>query len=156
MAERKSHRKVFIISGIIAAIMFGFCFVMVPLYSMFCKATGINTSVASAELTTPAASQVISDTADMSREILVQFTATNNMGMPWNFYPETKMIRVHPGEKTKVYFYAKNTTSNKMIAQAIPAMTPTEAISHFHKIECFCFNQQTLQAGESKDMGLVF
>ncbi|RDI42443.1 cytochrome c oxidase assembly protein [Aquicella lusitana] len=157
MVEKKSHRKIFIIGGIVAVLMFGFCFAMVPLYTLICKKTGINTtSVAGTELTKPSVAAALGKNIDMSREITVQFTATNHMGMPWDFYPRTKSVKVHPGEKVQVYFYAKNPTEKNMTAQAIPAMTPTEAISHFHKIECFCFNQQKLKAGESREMGLLF
>lgn len=155
MTEQKSHRKVFIIGGIAAGIMFAFCFAMVPLYSVICKKTGINTTL-STDLITPALAEQISKETDLSREITVQFTATNHMGMPWEFYPQTKSVRVHPGEKTKVYFYAKNPTEKDMTAQAIPSMTPTDSIAHFHKIECFCFNQQSLKAGETRNMALVF
>ncbi len=76
--------------------------------------------------------------------------------MPWEFYPKTKSMVVHPGESNKVMFYAKNTTDKAMTVQAIPSMTPVESISHFHKIQCFCFNQQTLQPRESKDMPMIF
>lgn len=155
MTERKSHRKVYIIGGIAAAIMFGFCFAIVPLYGLICKRAGLNTTL-STDLITPAKSEAISQNADLSREVIVQFTATNHMGMPWDFYPKAKMVKVHPGQKNKIYFYAKNPTTKDMTAQAIPSMTPTDAIAHFHKIECFCFNQQKLKAGESKDMVMVF
>lgn len=155
MSTQKSHKKIFVIGGIVAAIMFGFCFAMVPLYSVLCKATGINQSIGT-NLITPAYSEELSKNADLSREIIVQFTATNHMGMPWDFYPKQKFVKVHPGEKKQIYFYAKNPTKNSMVAQAIPGMTPVEAIAHFHKIECFCFNQQTLQSGEEKDMGMLF
>src|SRR3990167_10184690 len=153
---QKSHRKIFIMGGIAAVVMFGFCFAMVPLYSLLCKVTGANTSVANAALITPALAESISKASDFNREVIVQFTATNHMGMPWDFYPKLKSIKIHPGEKVKVYFYAKNPTDKLMTAQAIPSMTPPTSISHFHKIECFCFNQQTLKAGESRDMALVF
>jgi cytochrome c oxidase assembly protein subunit 11 len=152
----KSHRKIFIIGGIVAAIMFGFCFAMVPLYSLICKATGINTSAPSGELITPSTAAVSKQGADLTREVTIQFIAMNHMGMPWDFYPKTKTIRIHPGENNTVYFYAKNTTSKLMTVQAIPSMTPPEALSHFHKIECFCFRQQTLGAGKSKDMAIIF
>lgn len=155
MSENNSHKKVFLIAGVAAAVMFAFCFAMVPLYSLLCKKTGINQSM-STDLITPAASEAISKAADTSREITVQFTATNHMGMPWQFYPKEKSVRVHPGEKKQIYFYAKNPTKNTMEVQAIPSMTPAESIAHFHKIECFCFNRQTLQPGESKDMGILF
>ncbi len=156
MVAQKSNRKIFVTGGIVAAIMFGFCFAMVPLYSLICQKTGINTSAANVSLITPAQSDEISKSADLSREITVQFTATNHMGMPWDFYPRTKMVKVHPGEKTKIIFYAKNPTGRDMTAQAIPSMTPTDAITHFHKIQCFCFDQQTLKARESRDMAMVF
>jgi len=156
MAEQKSHRKIFIIGGIATVIMFAFCFAMVPLYNLLCKVTGTNTSAAGSALITPAEAESISKTTDFSREVKVQFTATNHNGMPWDFYPQTKFVNVHPGEKTTVYFHAKNTTGKTMTVQAIPSMTPTEALGHFHKIECFCFHQQTLKAGENKEMALVF
>ncbi len=155
MPERKSHRKIFIIGGIAAAIMFGFCFAIVPFYSVICKVTGINTSVRVTELVSPAKADP-SLTVDKTRDVMVQFVATNHMGLPWDFYPRVKTIRVHPGENAKVYFYAKNTTAKLMSVQAIPSMTPTDSLGHFHKIECFCFKQQTLKAGESKEMPLIF
>lgn len=155
MADKKSHRKVILIGGIAIAAMFGFCFAMVPLYSLLCKSTGMNTSLAT-DLITPTASAALSKNTDLSREVIVQFTATNHMGMPWDFYPRHKFVKVHPGEKKSVYFYARNPTDHQMTAQAIPSMTPGEAIGHFHKIECFCFNQQTLKSHENKDMGIVF
>lgn len=153
---RQSNKKIFIIGGIATAIMFGFCFAMVPLYSIICQATGMNTAVSGSMLITPAQSAELSKGTDMSREITMQFTSTNHMGMPWDFYPRTKTMTVHPGEKATVYFYAKNPTEKEMTAQAIPSMTPSESLGHLHKIECFCFHQQTLKAGESKEMALVF
>ncbi|OGT42232.1 MAG: cytochrome c oxidase assembly protein [Gammaproteobacteria bacterium RIFCSPHIGHO2_12_FULL_37_34] len=154
--SNKSNRNVLLITSTVAIIMFGFCFAMVPLYSLLCKATGTNTSSRGAMLITPAMADTISKSTDLTREITVQFTATNHMGMPWDFYPRTKAITVHPGEKAKIYFYAKNTTTHDMTVQAIPSMTPPESLGHLHKIECFCFRQQTLKAGESRDMPMVF
>jgi cytochrome c oxidase assembly protein subunit 11 len=156
MPEKKSHRKIYIIGAIAAAVMFGFSFAMVPLYNLICQVTGSNTTVANSMLITKAQSDQISQSTDLSRDIKVQFVATNHNGMPWDFYPRTKSVMVHPGQKQTVYFYAKNTTDKTMTVQAIPSMTPAEAMTHFHKIECFCFRQQTLKAGESKEMGLTF
>src|SRR5262245_38896342 len=156
MSGQKSHRKVFAVTGTIAAIMFAFCFAMVPLYSLICKATGVNTSVPNGGLLTSVSATPEKDAADLSRTITVQFVALKHNGMPWDFYPRTKSIQVHPGENNKVFFYAKNTTSKTMSMQAIPSMTPPEALSHFHKVQCFCFNQQTLKAGESKEMPMIF
>ncbi|EKD71419.1 MAG: cytochrome c oxidase assembly protein [uncultured bacterium] len=152
MAGHQKHRKIYVLSGTAALIMFGFCFAIVPFYSAICKATGINTSLR-ADLITPSTSK---EGVDLSREVTVQFIAMNNMGLPWDFYPRVKSIRVHPGENNKVYFHAKNPTGKDMTVQAIPSMTPTEALSHFHKIQCFCFNQQTLRAYEGREMPLIF
>lgn len=157
MKTPKSHRNIFIYGGIAAVLMFGFCFAMVPFYNLICKKTGINPSFQNAALVKPAQVAALNHYGvDNNREVLVQFVATNHMGMPWEFFPNTKFIKVHPGENAKVYFHAKNPTAKTMTAQAIPSMTPTDSISHFHKIECFCFNQQTLAAKESKEMALVF
>lgn len=156
MAEqKKSHKKVFVIGGFMAVVMYFFSFAIVPFYSLICKATGLNTSVPSAELLTAYAASA-KKPADLTREITVQFSAINHMGMTWDFFPRTQSIKVHPGENAKVYFYAKNTQDRTMSVQAIPSMTPPDAISHFHKIECFCFRQQTLKGRESREMPLVF
>jgi cytochrome c oxidase assembly protein subunit 11 len=155
MSGQRSHRKIFIIGGIVAAIMFTFCFAMVPLYSLICKKTGINTSAANSSLLTQVSAQT-NEQPDLSRTITVQFVATNHNGLPWEFYPRTKVMKVHPGENNKVIFYAKNTTEKRMSVQAIPSMTPTDALNYFHKIECFCFTQQTLDKKESKEMPMIF
>lgn len=155
MADKKSHRKIFIFGGIAAAIMFGFCFAMVPLYSLICKTTGINSSAPNTDLLSPVSADTAS-TPDLSREVTVQFVAIDHMGLPWDFYPKEKSVKIHPGENTKVYFFAKNTTDKPMTVQAIPSLTPSESIGHFHKIECFCFKQQSLKGHESKDMALIF
>lgn len=156
MSKQKSNRKVFVIGGIVAAVMFAFAFAMVPLYSLLCKTTGVNTSVANSGLLTSVSAIPEKDAADLSRTITVQFVAVNHNGMPWDFYPRTKSIKVHPGENNEVYFHAKNTTAKKMSVQAIPSMTPLEALSHFHKVQCFCFTQQTLKGGESREMLMKF
>jgi cytochrome c oxidase assembly protein subunit 11 len=155
MAEKKSHRKIIIMGSIASVLMFGFCFAMVPLYSLICKATGINTSVPSAQLLTPAYADSQGG-PDFSREVTIQFVTVEHMGLPWEFYPRTKSIHVHPGENAKVFFYVKNTTDRPMTVQAIPSITPPESMKHFHKIECFCFTQQSLNAHEGKYMPLIF
>jgi cytochrome c oxidase assembly protein subunit 11 len=155
MSAPKSHRKVVIIGGLATAMMFGFCFAVVPFYSMICKATGLSTAVP-VELVTQSGGTETKGLPGEMREVLVQFTATNHMGMPWEFYPKTKSVKVQVGKNSTVIFYAKNTTDKDMTVQAVPSMTPSEAISHFHKIECFCFKQQSLNAHVGRDMPLIF
>ncbi|PCJ34677.1 MAG: cytochrome c oxidase assembly protein [Cellvibrionales bacterium] len=136
---------------VVAAIgMFVFAvFVMPPLYDVFCELTGIGGK-------TKGQYEGAAVAVDAEREIKIQFVATNNGAMPWEFSPLDYQVRVHPGEKTAVEFYAKNPTSRDMVAQAVPNITPNNAAEFFHKTECFCFNKQELKAGEETNMGLVF
>ena len=76
--------------------------------------------------------------------------------MPWEFRAPVESVRVHPGESKRVAFHARNGTDRDMVAQAIPSVTPTSAAKYLQKTECFCFNRQPLQAGETAEMPVVF
>ena len=82
--------------------------------------------------------------------------ASNNDGMPWEFRPTDTVLRVHPGEVSDTVFFARNPMPKDMVAQAIPSVSPARAAAYFHKTECFCFNQQPLQAGDDTEMPLQF
>lgn len=86
----------------------------------------------------------------------MQFLATNNASMPWQFSPQQQSIKVHPGEETLVNYLAKNSTSEDMVAQAVPSLVPFKAAEYFHKTECFCFNRQPLAAGKDANLPLSF
>ena len=137
--------------SVLACAMFAFVFVvMVPLYNVMCDVLGINGKTSGTAYTAvPAA-------VDTSREITVQFIATNNNDMPWVFRPEVRQVTVHPGEATDTVFYAANPTTDMMVAQAIPSVTPSRAAGFFHKTECFCFDQQPLDGKASAQMPLQF
>ena len=130
--------------------MFGFGFALVPLYDVICDITGLNGKTGGRYETTKALE------VDQARWITVQFTTSNNAEMPWEFKPKEAMVKVRPGEINQVYFVATNTTNHRMSAQAVPSLSPFAAAEFFNKTECFCFNQQTLEAGESIDMPLRF
>ncbi len=132
-------------------IMFVFAvFVMPPLYDVFCEITGIGgTSSDPYQVETVSA-------VDETRTVKVQFIATNEATMPWDFEPNLFEVEVHPGESTKVSYFAKNRTPRDMIAQAIPNVVPASATRYFYKTECFCFEQQLLKAGEEAELPLVF
>ncbi|MEX2366826.1 MAG: cytochrome c oxidase assembly protein, partial [Pseudohongiellaceae bacterium] len=137
-------------SAVGGVLMFVFAvFVMPPLYDLFCEVTGIGDKTA--DRYEGAVSAI-----DESRTIKVQFIATNQATMPWDFEPNTFEVEVHPGEATRITYYAKNRTRRDMVAQAIPNILPTSAVRYFHKTECFCFDQQPLQAGQEAEMPLVF
>ena len=146
----KSNKALFVRLILTVIGMFGFGFALVPLYDVFCDVTGLNGKTSN-QAFVPVAEQV-----DTSREIKVQFVATNNESMPWEFRPATFEVVVHPGEVTHTTFYARNPRSELMVAQAIPSVAPGKAAAYFHKTECFCFNRQTLSGGEAVDMPLSF
>ena len=135
----------------VAVAMFAFVFVvMVPLYDVLCDALGINGKTSSQAYTSVQAE------VDESRLVTVQFVATNNEGMPWEFGPSTTAMKVHPGAVNDTVFYARNPLPRAMVAQAIPSVSPARAAEYFHKTECFCFNQQPLEGQAEADMPLQF
>lgn len=135
----------------VAVCMFAFVFVvMVPLYNVLCDALGINGKTSGTAYTAVQAG------VDESREITVQFVATNNAGMPWEFRPSSTIMRVNPGAANDTVFLARNPLPEAMVAQAIPSVSPSRAAEYFHKTECFCFNQQPLDGRSSTEMPLQF
>ncbi len=132
--------------------MFGFGFLLVPIYNTLCKNLGINGKTnATAVAYDPSKATVAKD-----REVIVEFVATNNSGVPWDFYPKTRKLKVHPGEIARLAFYAENKTKHRMTVQAIPSVTPGIAAKYLKKTECFCFAQQTLEGHEGMNMPLLF
>lgn len=132
-----------------SVLMFGFGFALVPLYDVFCEVTGLNGKITN---TGPVAISAM----DTSRQIKVRLIAVHNEGMPWDFGPMDGVIRAHPGEMKQTAFMATNPTGRRMVAQAIPSVAPAEAAQYLHKVNCFCFEQQALMAGESVEMPLLF
>ena len=130
--------------------MFAFGFALVPLYDVFCEITGINGKTGGRYEAS------VTNQVDANRTVTVQFLASNGPGMSWEFRPVTRSIKVHPGEPVTVNFYAENGSDQAMVGQAVPSLSPSEGTLYFHKTECFCFNQQPLEAGESTEMPLVF
>lgn len=130
--------------------MFAFAiWVMPPLYNLFCEVTGLNGK-------TGGRYEAVAVQVDTSRTVTVQFIATNNESMPWEFKPEMSSIEVHPGQEAEVRYLARNVTQQDMVAQAIPSVVPFKAAEYFHKTECFCFNRQPLAAGNSAELPLRF
>lgn len=141
--------------AIIAVAMFAFGYALVPLYKAICEMTGINIlalgdrNIPGAQSATPANTQV-----DRSRLITIEFDA--NARGPWDFKPAISSLKVHPGELATVMYEFQNIQTYKMAAQAIPSYAPKQASAYFNKLECFCFNQYTLEAGEKKQWPVAF
>jgi cytochrome c oxidase assembly protein subunit 11 len=134
----------------VAVVMFAFVFVvMVPLYNVLCDALGINGK-------TGGRYEAVQAGVDESRQITIQFVATNNDGMPWEFAPSATIMKVNPGASNSTVFLARNPLPEAMVGQAIPSVSPARAAQYFHKTECFCFNQQALDGEQSAELPLQF
>ena len=142
--------------AVIAALMFGFGYALVPLYRSICEALGINVLSLSERqnsgLANPADGR--NTQIDRARTITVEFDA--NARGPFDFKPAARSLQVHPGELTTVMYEFRNTQARSLAAQAIPSYAPKQAMAYFNKLECFCFNEYTLAPGESKQWPVVF
>lgn len=142
---------------VVAVMMFGFGYALVPMYRAICDALGINV-LTLAERNAAGWGGQASDTGnsqvDRSRRIVVEFDA--NARGPWDFKPAQRSIEVHPGELTTVMYEFRNVQDRTMSAQAIPSYAPMQASAHFRKLECFCFNEYTLKPGESRQWPVAF
>lgn len=138
--------------AVVVAGMFGFGYALVPIYKAICEFTGIN--VLALGETGLARSVPANTQVDTSRTITVEFDA--NVRGPWSFRPAQRSLQVHPGEMTTVMYEFENVQNRRMAAQAIPSYAPRQAAAHFNKLECFCFNEYTLEPGEKKQWPVVF
>lgn len=160
-ATRKTNNKRTVLTlALVTVLMFGFAFAMVPLYRLVCSVAGwnsISTNSADALAAVETATSSTEGTEETAaRDIKVQFDATINGNVAWEFKPNVRSVTVKPGEKTTISYYVKNHSDKTVVTQSIPGITPWQANKHFKKIECFCFETQTLQAGEAVDMTLQF
>ncbi len=148
---KQANRRMLTRLSVFALIMFGFGFAMVPYYKKFCEITGIN------NLLQPntEARDVANTQVDKSRWVTLEFDA-NTHGMPWQFAPVQRSVRVHPGEMVQIAYEVKNTGDAAIVGQAIPSYGPKHAAGFVKKLECFCFKQQALAAGESRHMPVQF
>ena len=135
---------------VVAVMMFGFGYALVPVYKKICEITGVN-------ILTPkdaTVSSVGNTQVDKTRTVTIEFDA--NAQGPWRFRPTQSSMQVHPGEMAQVVYEVVNTQARAIDAQAIPSYAPQQAAAHFKKMECFCFKQQTLGPNEAKQMQVVF
>ncbi len=148
LAPNSNRLIVKLVALVLGAFAFGCA--LVPFYTIICRVTGLNGK------TEGVVSWAGGVTADLSRFVTVEFAGTTMQGLSWEFRPTTERITVHPGEITTTTFYARNPTNETLSGQAVPSVSPGWVAQYFKKIECFCFKQQQLQAGEERQMPLVF
>jgi len=150
LRQRRASRRDLVIAfacGSIVATMVGASFASVPLYSWFCRTTGFGGTTQVAK----AAPKQIS-----SRTITVRFDSNVSAGLPWSFEPERRTIDVKLGEVVTVYYKVINEAARVTVGQAGYNVSPPTTGIYFEKINCFCFTQQTMKPGETRDMAVVF
>lgn len=145
---RRENRGLLTRLSIVAVGMFGFGFALVPFYDHICRALGINSLTARAEI--PANTQV-----DTSRLITIELDA-NAHNMPWQFRPLVRHLQVHPGQLVQVEYEIANVRSAPVTGQAVPSYGPVHSGAFVRKLDCFCFTQQTLGPGETRRMPVSF
>ena len=144
---RRSDKIVALACGFTVAAMVGAAYAAVPFYNWFCRTTGFNgtTQVATAG---PAGM--------IDREVKVRFDANVGPGLPWRFEPEQNEINIKLGQVVTVHYKVINEAARPITAQAAYNVTPLTVGSYFNKINCFCFTEQRLKAGETREMTVVF
>lgn len=158
-ANPRDSRKLAIKLLAIVAASFAFGFALVPLYDVLCKVTGFNGKTRPGSLgvggiinaETPPLSRI-----DFSRIVTVEFTGTVMPGLPWEMRPLTGSLDLHPGELHQARFLVHNRSPQTIVGQAVPSVSPGQAAQHFEKLDCFCFAQQSLAPGETKELPLTF
>ncbi len=144
---RRENRRLSRRLAIVAVAMFGFGFALVPFYNQICAALGIN------NLSQP--DTVANTQIDLSRKVVIELDS-NAHDLPWRFRPLVNHITVHPGELATVEYEVVNVRAAPVTGQAVPSYGPQHAGEYFKKLECFCFTQQTLAAGETRRMPVTF
>ena len=133
--------------GAFVAAMVGMAYAAVPFYDWFCRATGFAG-------TTQVATSAPAHTLD--RTVTVRFDANVGGGLPWKFAPERNSIEVKLGEVVTVNYRVTNTAARETVGIAAYNVTPLTFGAYFQKINCFCFSEQHMKAGETRDMPVVF
>ena len=134
---------------VVAVLMFGFGYAMVPFYRAICDALGLNNVI-------KADQPLVNTQVDTGRLLTIEFDANLRSNLPWTFTPVEKSVRVHPGALTQVTYEVRNRSNRPVTGQAIPSFGPQLAGRYFKKLDCFCFTQQTLAPGEVRRMPVVF
>lgn len=135
---------------VIAVLMFGFGYALVPLYDAFCRVTGFGGK------TDVIDESQVAEVVRSDRDVEVTFTSHSHSSLPWEFKPITKAMDVKLGEVKEAVFYVKNYSDNPITGMATFNVSPPRAGFHFKKTECFCFSQQVLEPGEEKEMSVRF
>lgn len=144
---KRRNARVAAVSLTAVAGMIGLAFALVPFYDAFCRAVGIG---GAPQIATENAAHVV------DRPVTVRFDANVDPQLPWSFVPEQKAVMTKLGETATVFFRATNLSNRTTTGTATFNVTPDKIGQYFNKLECFCFQEQTLAPGQSVDMGVTF
>jgi cytochrome c oxidase assembly protein subunit 11 len=133
--------------GAVVAGMVGMSFAAIPLYRMFCSVTGFAGTTQVSR---------IAPKHELARELTIRFDSNVTPGLPWRFEPEQNSIKLHIGEVATVHYKVINEAARTITAQASYNVSPPTVGAYFDKINCFCFTQQTMKPGETREMTVVF
>lgn len=147
-APHNRNLRTAFVMGALALAMVGLAFASAPLYRLFCQVTGYGG-------TTQVATNAY-DAPILNRQMTVSFTADAAPALPWRFEPVQKHVRLKVGEEALVFYRVTNLSDEEMVGTATFNVTPHKAGPYFSKIECFCFTEQRLAAGESREMPVTF
>lgn len=146
--HHEDNRQLLVKLTVVAACMFAFGYALVPFYEKICEALGVNNLVG--EAAAPLNTQV-----DATRSVVIELDG-NTHEMPWRFRPLVNHVDVHPGQVMTVEYEVSNVRGEPVTGQAVPSYGPRNAAQYFRKLDCFCFKQQTLAAGETRRMPVTF
>ncbi len=143
----RKNRRMVLFLALTIMVMVGLTFAAVPLYSMFCRTTGFNgTPIRAAALPRQAT----------TRKVTVHFNADISPGLDWSFRPEQSDVTLMAGQKGFASFEARNNTNIPLTGSAIYNVIPEKVGKYFHKIQCFCFSEQTLEPHQKVSMPVIF
>jgi len=147
---RSSNRKVALTAASAALAMLGLGFASVPLYRIFCQATGYDGTTRRVDEAQAATIQ------DSGHTLSIRFDANVERGMPWQFKPLQRTDTISIGVRDMALFWAKNTSDKPITGTASFNVEPEQAARYFNKIQCFCFTEQTLKPGEEVRMPVIY
>jgi len=145
--DPKRNVRVAAAAGLLVMAMVGLTYASVPLYRLFCQATGFGGTTQRADVAPGAAGECA---------VTIRFDANTAASLPWSFHAEQLQMDVKLGEQSLAFYRATNKSTRDTVGSAVFNVTPAEAGAYFSKIQCFCFSEQKLKPGESMDMPVAF
>jgi cytochrome c oxidase assembly protein subunit 11 len=142
--------------------MVGLTYASVPLYRMFCQATGFGGTVKEGKSVEDKLRRRETEhnealeAAAAKRELTVTFNADVSDGLPWKFWPTQRSVKIHPGQSALAFYTAQNNSDQPITGVSTYNVAPQQAGQYFNKVQCFCFEEQRLLPGEKVDMPVFF